>query len=218
MKDTAVFLCDQSGVMAEPWAAAGIECYCVDIEPGHGAGIRTPKRRGNIHFVWGDARSWLPPDRSRIVFLAAFPPCTDVSGAGARDWLMKGHYLLSDALELWSACMLAGAYSGAPYMVENPVGAISRHMRAPDYTFHPCDYAGYARDPSAEAYTKKTCLWTGGGFIMPDRRPVEPKLGSKMWRLPPGEDRQRIRAVTPGGFAHAVFRANCSEQESEAVA
>lgn len=155
----AVFLCDLTGNMARPWADAGVECWCVDVQHS----IRRARREGNINFVWGDARSWCPPDGRRIVFLAAFPPCTHVAGSGSRDWLSKGHYLLTDALELFSACMMAGAYSGAPYLVENPVGALSSHMRKPDHTFDPCDFAGYADDPAAEAYTKKTCLWTGGG-------------------------------------------------------
>lgn len=209
-----VSLCDESGVMAEPWAAAGYDCYCVDTAHS----IRRDRRVGRINFVWGDARSWCPPERTQIVFLAAFPPCTHVAGSGARDWLKKGHYLLTDALELFSACMSAGSWSGAPYCIENPVGALSRHMRQPDYTFHPNEYAGLADDPQAEAYTKRTCLWTGNGFRMPAPNAVEPVLGTLMHRLPPSDDREAIRSRTPQGFARAVFKANAPAAASAVAA
>ena len=64
-------------------------------------------------------------------------------------------------------------------MLENPVGVLSSYWRKPDHTFDPCDYGGYL-NPAGDAYTKKTCLWTGGGFIMPKKKPVEPVGGSRM--------------------------------------
>lgn len=45
---------DYSGIMAEPWAESGIECYCVDTQHR----MCSEKVKGNIHFVYGDARSW----------------------------------------------------------------------------------------------------------------------------------------------------------------
>lgn len=93
-------------------------------------------------------------------------------------------------------------------MLENPVSTISSYWRKPDFSFNPCDYAGYLDHPEDEAYTKKTCLWTGGGFRMPLEKPVEPVLGSKMHMLPPSDDRGDLRSVTPEGFARAVFQAN----------
>jgi hypothetical protein len=203
-RDIAVFLCDESGIMAEPWAAAGIECYCVDIQHS----IRRERVVGNIHFVWGDARSWTPPEGCRIVFFAAFPPCTHVAGSGARDFKTKGPMMLADALQVFNACDLAAGWSGAPYMIENPVGVLSSHVRQPDYKFDPCDYAGYLDDPMQDAYTKKTCLWTGGGFVMPEPKPELPWHGSKMHTMPPGDERQKLRSKTPRGFARAVFEAN----------
>jgi hypothetical protein len=213
VKPAALFLCDYTGNMARPWADAGYDCWCVDIQHS----IRADRVEGNIRFVWGDVRSWCPPNGVRFEFVAAFPPCTHLASSGARDWFKKGHSLLTDALELWTACQVAASYSGAPYCIENPVGALSRHMREPDYTFHPCDYAGYAADPAADAYTKKTCLWTGNGFVMPNRRPVEPTLGSMMHRLPPSDDRANQRSATPSGFARAVFEANASKHQMVAA-
>lgn len=116
--------------------------------------------------------------------------------------------MLTDALQLFTACQAHGQWSGAPYMVENPSGALSRHMGDHDHTFHPCDFAGYLDDPAPEAYTKLTCLWTGNGFVLPEKRRVEPVLGSKMHLLPPTDNRADLRSATPRGFAKAVFLAN----------
>lgn len=59
-----------------------------------------------------------------------------------------------------------------------------------------------------DSYTKKTCLWTNDKFIMPEPKKVEPVLGSKMHKIPPGPERQNLRSVTPMGFAQAVYEAN----------
>lgn len=202
----AIFLCDLTGNMARPWAAAGYRCYCVDVQHS----IRRDRIEGNIHFVWGDVRSWRLPDGVRPIFVAAFPPCTHVAGSGSRDWATKGGNFLRDTLEIFEACHQVAAWSGAPYCIENPVGVLSGlpHIGKPQHYFHPADYAGYAADPSREAYTKKTCLWTGNGFVMPMPRPVAPTLGSLIIKLPPSSDRADIRSATPTGFARAVFDTN----------
>ena len=96
----------------------------------------------------------------------------------------------------------------APYLIENPVSTISTYWRKPDFTFDPCDYAGYPGGEN-DLYTKKTCLWTGGGFIMPPPKRLEPVQGSRMHRLPPSPERANLRSATPMGFARAVFEANC---------
>lgn len=205
----AVFLCDKTGRAAEPWADAGIECFCVDIQHS----IRRDRRVGMTNFVWGDVRTWRPPEGRRIVFVAVFSPCTDMTGAGARDFEKKGGYMLRDGLEMFEAGRQAAAWSGAPYCCENPVGVLSSipHIGKPDFYFHPNQYAGYLpqAEQAGEAYTKKTCLWTGNGFVMPGQKPVAPDLGSKMWLMPPSEDRADLRSATPRGFARAVFEANC---------
>lgn len=205
MMDIAVFMCDESGIMAEPWAAAGVTCYCVDLAHS----IRCPKIVGNVHFVWGDARSWVPPAGSRVIFFAAFPPCTHVAVSGARDFATKGGIMLRDALETFESCRHAGAWSGAPYMLENPVGVLASmpHIGKPDYYFHPSDYTEFEL---SDNYTKKTCIWAGGGFIMPPpcRAIGLPTPDDRIHKAPPGADRAAIRSKTPAGFARAVFASN----------
>lgn len=200
-------LCDLSGNMVKPWAQAGFECLCVDIAHP----IRSERVEGNITYRWGDVRSLTPadiPGVPDIVF--AFPPCTHLAVSGARDFRKKGLNLLIDGLGTVEACRRLCGWYGCPWMLENPVSRLSTLWRPPDHTFDPCDYG----DP----WTKKTCLWTGGGFVMPQPHPVEATEGSKMHRLPPTPERARIRSETPPGFARAVFEANASMVSREDAA
>jgi len=199
--DLVVSLFDFSGNMVEPWAKAGFTCYCVDLK--HQAGER---REGNIIHVGTDVRDWLPP-YARIRILFAFPPCTDVAVSGARWFKDKGLGGLIDALDLFDTALRLAEWTGAPYLIENPVSTVSTYWRKPDYIFNPCDFGGYF-DPAIDEYTKKTCLWTGNGFIMPIPRKVPAREGSRMHRLPPSDDRSTLRGITPKGFARAVFEAN----------
>jgi hypothetical protein len=213
----AIFLCAKTPNMAAPWAEAGYECYCVDVQHE----IRRERITGNIHFVWGDVRSWIPPPRRPIAFVAGFPPCTDTAGSGARDFAAKGGAMLRDAVELFDACRKSAAWSGAPYLIEQPVGVMSNlpHIGKPDYYFDPCDYTGFEL---TDDYQKRTCLWTGNGFVMPTpKRFVHHEeilvLGSpapnapdanRILGLSPSKDRADVRSATPLGFARAVFHAN----------
>lgn len=201
----AIFLCDLTGRMAEPWAEAGYECFCVDVEHS----IRRERISDHIHFIWGDVRSWCPPGGLKIAFVAAFPPCTNVANSGARDFATKGGAMLRDALETFEACRMACAWSGAPWMVENPVGVFSSipHIGKPDEYFHPWHFTGFCPEDN---YTKLTCLWTGGGFVMP-KQFTDPSLGKpddRIHKAAPSADRADFRSATPRGFAKAVFEAN----------
>jgi hypothetical protein len=214
MHEICVFLCDRTGNAAVPWAAAGYECYCVDIKHP----VRNETVKGNVHYVYGDVRSWVPPDKARIIFLAAFPPCTHLSASGAADYLRKGNMLLVDSLTLWQCCYQAACYSGAPFYVENPVGVLSHHMRKPDHIYNPSDYAGYLPEAQRgkEVYTKSTCLWVGNGFVMPRKKPITPvesifplkKKKSYINFMSPSPDRADKRAETPLGFSLACYEYN----------
>ncbi|WP_261840924.1 hypothetical protein [Aliamphritea ceti] len=196
-----ISLCDKTGKMAEPWAKAGYLCYCVDVQHAPGE-----KRVGNIVYVGADIQNWQPP-ASDVAFVAAFPPCTDLAVSGARWFKDKGLKALISALSLVERCREIAELVKAPYFLENPVSTISSYWRKPDFTFNPCDFGGYLPN-GGDAYTKKTCLWVGGGFVMPEFKAVEPVEGSKMHLMPPGPERANLRSATPEGFAKAVFEFN----------
>lgn len=192
---------DYTTIFVQPWAEAGCLCYCVDVLHPRGE-----TRDGNVIKVGADMLEWLPP-RGNIIFTAFWPPCTDVAVSGARWFKDKGIGGLIDALRLFDVSIRLAEWSGAPYLIENPVSTISTYWRKPDYSFQPWEYG--------DLYTKKTCLWTGNGFRMPlpqfRRKPVG--VIEKIWKMPPSKDRSLKRSETPIGFAKAVFEANYQNEE-----
>lgn len=203
-----VSLCDFTGNMVRPWAEAGYECLCIDLQHS----IRASRSEGNITYRWGNVRSYSPGfdvcRDAEIIF--AFPPCTALAVSGARDFRNKGIRGLIEALEVVEACRVLCEASGAPWMLENPVSRLSSCWRKPDFTFDPADYG--------DGYTKKTCLWTGNGFVMPPKNRVEISAPSYIHKMPPGPDRANLRSATPMGFARAVFEANSNRATARGAA
>lgn len=200
MTGLVLSLFDLTGNMVRPWAEAGYECLCVDIQTDE------PRTVGGITWVGSDIRQWLPP-RREYAAVFAFPPCTDQAVSGARWFKDKGLAGLAGAIELVERARDIAEWSGAPWMLENPVSTISSYWRKPDHTFHPWQFSGF--EPS-DNYTKKTCLWTGGGFVMPQPVP-DLSLGDpddRIHKAAPGSDRANFRSATPMGFARAVFKEN----------
>lgn len=200
MTQAVLSLCDKTSNMVKPWADAGYECFIVDIQH------KGVSREGNITRVGASVTEYLPPLRDwKIAF--AFPPCTHLAVSGAAHFKKKGLGKLIEALTLVEYSRRTLEMLECPWMLENPVGTLSTYWRKPNYLFNPCDYGGYLPN-GGDAYTKKTCLWTGNGFVMPKMKPVEPTEGSKMNKLPPSKDRADLRSITPMGFARAVYEAN----------
>lgn len=187
--------------MLRPWAEAGYRCIAVDIQHEPGTTIKE-----GIEYVGADVLTYQPPEGNYVACFA-FPPCTHLAVSGARWFKSKGLGALHEAIGLVEACRRIAEGTGAPYFLENPISTLSTYWRKPDYVFDPCDYGGYL-NPPVDPYTKRTCLWTGNGFVMPEHKPVEPTLGSKMHKLPPGPLRADLRSETPMGFAQAVFETN----------
>ena len=203
MPPFAVFLFDRTGNMAAPWAEAGVESYCVDLQ-------HPPGRRGvgSVIFVGADARHWTPPRRDKPAFVACFPPCTDLAVSGARWFPEKGLRRLAEAIELFAVATEFCEWAECPFMIENPVSTISSYWRKPDYKFHPWEYASYLAQPEEDNSTKLTCLWTGGGFVMPPKKPALGAHRHDVWNMPPSDQRPNLRSATPRGFARAVFESN----------
>lgn len=248
-------LYDLTGEAVRPWAEAGYHCHIFDIQhPFEGSRERVGdlggliiKHKADLHSL---ATIWSIYDRFKaqgVVFLSAFPVCTDLAVSGARHFKAKAER--DPAFQIKAAtyakwCGELGDMLGVPYYVENPVSRLATLWRKPDHTFDPCDFGGYIPACDAEhprwpeyiaprdAYTKRTCLWTGGGFQMPKALPVEPikveytkadgsvtkgsfqfgKLGGKSQRT------KDIRSATPRGFARAVYLANAPMQNIRALA
>lgn len=210
MKDTVISLFDKTGTMLKPWYEAGYNCYMVDIDHpvayDNGGITKLAPNFAAVHFDL--RRPWLPPvDPNRLAFVSAFPPCDHLAVSGARWFKGKGLRSLSMAIELFATAVEFCEWANAPYMIENPVSTISTHWRKPDWVFHPYEYTALCHDDN---YTKKTCIWAGHGFVMPNARrdPALPAPDDRIHKAQPSTDRSDIRSATPLGFARAVFETN----------
>ncbi|SDI56882.1 hypothetical protein [Pseudomonas abietaniphila] len=208
----AIFLCDLTGVMAQPWVEAGYEAILID--PQHPEGVHTDGAITKVGHIIDHPESWRiireAVATAQVEFVAGFPPCTDLAVSGARWFEAKRKAdpaVQFKAMHVVWQCQIIGELSGAPWFAENPVSQISSLWRKPDHWFHPWQFSGFCAD---DQYTKKTCLWTGGGFVMPAPFTDE-SLGSpddRIHKAPPGPERANFRSATPAGFARAVFLAN----------
>lgn len=206
MKDIVLSLFDITGNMVKPWTDAGFKAICIDMQ--HPQGIN--EGRDGITRIGTDIRNGWIPDKSiidRVAFISAFPPCDHLSVSGSRWFKGKGLRKLALSIDLFATSTEVCEWFNVPYMIENPVSTISSYWRKPDYIFHPHHFT--LLEPE-DNYTKKTCLWTGGGFVMP-KSCQDYTLGKpddRIHKCPPSDERHNIRSATPMGFARAVFEAN----------
>lgn len=236
-KGIVLSLYDYTGEALRPWAEAGYTCYAFDIQHegwtiegfGRDCGGSIHYRKADLHnieTIYALRNEFKDQD---VVFGMGFPVCTDLAVSGAAHFKRKAEVdpdfqRKASMYARW--CGELFNVLGVPYFVENPVSVLATLWRKPDYSFHPYEYGGYIPEAQAEhpkwpeyiaardAYPKKTCLWTGGGFKMPETKPVPVgegyakqhlKLGGKSMKT------KNIRSATPRGFARAVFAANKME-------
>lgn len=208
-RGTVISLCDLTGNFVQPWVEAGYEAILVD--PQH----EESNWDGHILRFAGTVEEAMEQIGRKLMlddvaFVAGFPPCTDLSVSGARWFEAKraiDPMFQAKAVAVAEQCRTIGAISGAPYFVENPVSVLSRVFGPADHWFHPYFYNGYE---AGDNYTKRTQLWTGNGFVMPDPL-IDTTLGEpddRIHKAPPSAERSNFRSATPMGFARAVFAAN----------
>lgn len=206
---TVISLCDLTGNMVKPWIEAGYQAFLVD--PQHGI----TRTEGPVTKFAGTIEDALPAigeliRTGDVAMVFGFPPCTDMAVSGARWFESKraaDKMFQAKAVMVAEQCRTIGRLSGAPWFVENPVSVLASAFGKPQHTFHPADFTAY--EPG-DNYTKKTCLWAGGGFVMPQPA-KDSTLGAPDNRIhfaSPGPERANFRSATPMGFAHAVFDAN----------
>ena len=206
-RNIVVSLCDLSGNFTAPWVEAGYEAVLVDPQHGitHVDGAVT-----KVAATVLEAIPLLADLLPRIAFVAGWPPCTDMAVSGARWFNAKREAdpaFYGKAISVAEQCRMVGMLSGAPWFVENPVSTLAGTFGKPDHYFHPWQYTAFEAEDS---YTKKTCLWTGGGFVMPPAA-IDPSMGepdNRIHMAAPGPERMNFRSATPMGFARAVFAAN----------
>lgn len=172
--------CEFSGTVRDAFARLGHDAWSCDILPTDEPG----------QHIEGDALDVLGDGWDLMV---AHPPCTHLAVSGARWFPQKR----ADGRQQ-AALAFVRALLDAPIpriALENPVSVISSHIRKPDQTIQPWQFG--------HGEVKRTCLWLKN---LPALRPTNVVAGreARVHRLPPTEDRWKLRSVTYRGIADAM--------------
>lgn len=182
MKPLVLIACEFSGVVRDVFSRLGADAWSCDLLPTESPG----------QHIQGDA---LAAVRSRPWDLViAHPPCTYLCVSGMH-WTTRGlrdPQLTDDALAFVRAFMNCDCPRVA---IENPIGVISTRIRKPDQIIQPWQFG--------HPETKATCLWLQG---LPPLTPTDVVAGreQRVWKLPPGPNRWKLRSVTCPGIAAAM--------------
>lgn len=236
MKKVIWSMFDGSGYALKDLAEAGHTCFSINAdEADHGdySKLNVRIEHPNIHYVnewidkafFDDVVAGMKPELGRPDLILAFPPCTDLANSGSRAWAAKREANPDFQIEAAMTARIAanlGNYLGVPYVVENPAGMLTPLWRKPDVYIEPWEFGGYLPNgdvhphfpekiKARDAYPKKTGLWFGNGFVMPEKKRVfvgkglsaqYKKLGGKSTKT------KVIRSLTPRGLARAIYEAN----------
>jgi len=171
---------EYSGRVRDAFLQRGHEAMSCDLLP---TDVPGPHYQGDVrdvlHYPWD--------------LMIAHPPCTDLSVSGARHFEAKK---MDGRQQASVSFFMMLAKSDVPYIaIENPVCIMSSLWRKPDQIIHPWQYG--------HGETKATCLWLKG---LPTLKPTNIVEGreAKVHRMPPSEDRWKLRSATYQGIADAM--------------
>lgn len=174
--------CEESQAVTIELRRLGHEAYSCDIQECSGG-----------HPEWhikGDALELLKMKWDMII---AHPPCTDLAVSGARYFAEKrkdGRQQRS--IEFFMKFINAECEKIA---VENPIGIMSSKYRKPDQIIQPWMF-GHGEQ-------KATCFWLKGLPLLVPTDIVDGRE-QRVWRMPPSENRARLRSKTYTGIAKAM--------------
>lgn len=179
--------CEFSGKVTDALRAKGLDAWSCDLLPSEGTNPQ--------YHIQGDVVPLLSEKWDAMI---AFPPCTDLSGAGARHWKQKqvdGRQQAS--IEFFMRFINADIPLIA---VENPRGIMSTVYRKPDQYVQPYEHG--------HLISKATGLWLKGlPKIIPtnlmDKTLIPRHTFSKGKRK--GQSTPYFMAMTSGGKARSIF-------------
>jgi len=158
-----------------------------------------PSELPGPHFQ-GDVRDLIDEPWDMVI---AFPPCQHLARSGARYWTEKQRLgQQQEAIEFF--LIFNGLEHVHRIAIENPIGIMSTIFRRPDQVIQPWMFG--------HPDSKTTCLWLKGLPLLqptnilelPESGRWENQTPSGQNKLPPSEDRARIRSRTYQGIAHAM--------------
>lgn len=193
-------LCDETGIASHPWQATH-DVITMDILNGQDVILDTLEQ------------ALQGRDLSEVDAILAQPPCTHFAVSGARWWEGKGEEAVKEGLSVVDACLRYVALcTPRVWVLENPVGRLTRWIGKPRMYAHPWEYAGYADDPATQAFTKKTCLF--GRFECPEQDAWTGEVDKRKIHMMPGtKDQARKRSIAPEGIWAAIYEANRGEDK-----
>ena len=174
--------CEESQAVCVEFRKLGHEAYSCDILPCSGG-----------HPEWhiqGDVLEQIDKGWDAMI---GFPPCTHLAVSGARwfpEKIADGRQ--QKAIDFFMALVNSPINKIA---IENPIGIMSKRYRKPNQIIQPYQFG--------HGETKATCLWLKG---LPKLNPTNIVDGreQKIWRMPPGPDRAKLRSKTYPGIAQAM--------------
>lgn len=173
--------CEESQEVCKAFRAKGHEAYSCDVLPCSGG-----------HPEWHIQDDVLKHLDDGWDMMIAFPPCTDLAVSGAR-WFKEKQ---ADGRQQRSIeFFMSFTKLSIPFVIENPVGIMSTIYRKPDQIIQPWQFG--------HGETKATCLWLQQ---LPKLTPTNIVEGreQRIWKLPPTEDRAKLRSKTFPGIAKAM--------------
>ena len=185
--------CEYSGTVRDAFRAAGHDALSCDLLP---TDVPGPHYQGDVTDIINDGWD----------LMVAHPPCTYLCSSGLH-WNKRRPeraQMTEDALKFVQFLLDAPIPRIA---LENPIGCIGTRIRKADQTIQPWQFGHDA--------SKSTCLWLKNLPLLTPTEVVEPRIanGKKRWanqtdsgqnRLPPSEDRWKIRSETYAGIAAAM--------------
>lgn len=182
--------CEESQVVTKAFRDIGHEAFSCDILKCSGG-----HPEWHIH---DDVRNVLrhelySPFDCEWEMVIAFPPCTDLAVSGARWFKEKrANGEQQKSIMFFEFFTLLKTPKVA---IENPIGIMSSLWRKPDQIIQPWQFG--------HGETKATCLWLKG---LPLLKPtnIVPGREGRVWRMPPCEERAKLRSKTYSGVADAM--------------
>lgn len=172
--------CEESGIVRDKFRAKGHNAISCDL---------LPSRRKGPH-IQGDVRNVLEDTWDGII---AFPYCTHTSVSGARWFKEKrADGRQQQAVEFF---MLFADHKCGKVSIEHPISIMSTVYRKPDQIIQPWQFG--------HGETKSTCLWLKGFPLLQPTNIVDGRE-ARIHKMPPSEDRSRLRSTTYEGIADAM--------------
>jgi hypothetical protein len=225
----AVSLFDYHGLSLLPWKARGYRCISI-VERGRHTTCSTIAGIETVQLPRMDPCSIREqlPDPGVVAFVIGLPPCRDLCAAGARWWKtkhMRDPEFQTRAINNLNNLLHMLDNFGVPYAILVPASSRTL-LHRPHHRVSPHEFGRYLpRDsphplfpseiPSNDAYTKRTFLYGGGGFVLPWKAPVSPVFSQirlksgKTKRITPvmaSRKSTRARCVAPLGLCNAIVQ------------